>query len=185
MPSTPQPSLRTLTARWLQESSGAAGGETLRLYGTLMEQYVLPRVGDGLPVSEAKVREFKDGMLAVERRLTEFLVESPSERHLGIFLMLTSGLPIGEVIRLQWEDVSITKGEIVVRSERGPMNRRDRSVRWIPLDERQKLYLRKMKGLSGNYVCSGMPEPVSRQQVESAFRNFPEFLPHLGGGGAG
>ncbi|MBR6747108.1 MAG: site-specific integrase [Muribaculaceae bacterium] len=50
-----------------------------------------------------------------QRKLLSFLTENFTFRNLGIMLCLHTGMRIGEVCALQWEDIDITQGIINVR----------------------------------------------------------------------
>ena len=107
---------------------------------------------------------------AEEQQLCTYLAEHPSEKHLCIFLLLTCGLSVGEVLTLRWEDVSINKKELRVASDRGPVKNRRNTARTVPLTERERIYLRKFFSLPGNYLSSGTPEPLNRQAIEDRWR---------------
>lgn len=102
-----------------------------------------------------------------ERRLTEYLTDHPGGKELCLFLMLTSGLTVGEVLDLQWKDVSFKKGGISVRTTRGSGKRR---VRTIPIDERQRLFLQKMAGAPEAYLSTGTEKKLSPAKLESRWR---------------
>ena len=53
--------------------------------------------------------------IANQRKLLSFLTENFTFRNLGIMLCLHTGMRIGEVCALQWEDIDITQGIINVR----------------------------------------------------------------------
>lgn len=116
-----------------------------------------------------------------EKSLSDYLVENPTPKHLGLFLMLTCGIQIGEVVDLQWKDVSLQKNQIRVNLSRGPVTNRKKKTRVVPLTERQKIYLRKQASLPENYLCSGTPTPCKLSSLETRFRNVIRFLglPHI------
>ena len=202
------PTLGELTPLWLQESLGVINEETHQLYGWFAEQFILPRFGERLSVSEEealsfieelKARDLSESAIATilrivrhvleygaalgyceapewgitlgaakrkrdiviltpqeERQLSDYLISNPSEKHLCLFLMLTTGITIGEAVALRWKDISIPKSEMRVITERGPVNNRKKTTRKITLGERQKIYLRKMASpLPDAYLNSG------------------------------
>ena len=108
---------------------------------------------------------------AEEKQLCDYLVENPSGKHLCLFLMLTTGMTIGETLLLKWQDVSIGKGEIRVLTERGPVTDRKRRVRRLKIGERQKLYLRRMAASTKEaYLATGTSRPMGRASLEDRFR---------------
>ena len=101
-----------------------------------------------------------------QARLERFLVENPGPKHLCLFLMLTTGMGAGEVMDLKWEDVQLGAGRIRVRTERGAVSKRKAAYRYVPVDERQKIYLRKLASLPGLYLWTGK----SRQMAPTGLR---------------
>ncbi len=105
-----------------------------------------------------------------EQELTRFLTENPTPAHLGIFLILTCGISVGEALAIRWKDVSVNKGQIRVYISRGPLHRRENRTRTVEIGERQRLYLRKIMGPGECYLCSGTPEPLQRTSLENRWR---------------
>lgn len=83
-----------------------------------------------------------------ERTLLSYLQEHPSPMHLGLYLMLTAGLIRKEVVALTWADVSLYQKQMQVQD------------RTVPLNERQRLYLKQMQAGPGIYVASGKDKPI-------------------------
>ena len=102
-------------------------------------------------------------ILSVEdqSRLERFLIDNPGPKHLCLFLMLTTGIGPGEVMDLKWEDVALAKSKIRVRTERGIVSRRKAKYRQVPIDERQRIYLRKMATLPSIYLWTGKPKQMA------------------------
>ncbi|MBR1872166.1 MAG: tyrosine-type recombinase/integrase [Bacteroidales bacterium] len=112
-----------------------------------------------------------------ERQLSSYLTENPSPMHLCIFLILTCGIGVGEVLGIQWKDVSIARNFIRVHVSRGPLTGRKNRTRKVEISERQRIYLRKMLSKDGgSYLCSGTSKPRERAAMESRWRKISEEL---------
>ena len=128
-------------------------------YGAALGECPLPdwNLGFGLP-------EPRKGATILttdeQARLERFLIDNPGPKHLCLFLMLTTGIGVGEVMELKWEDVSFAKSVIRVRTERGVVSKRKAKYRQAPIDERQKIYLRKMASLPTIYLWTGKPKQM-------------------------
>lgn len=104
-----------------------------------------------------------------ERRLVAWLTGNPTPKNLGIFLVLTAGIGVGELLALTWADVSFTLRRIRVVMEKESRPETRKSFRDISLDERQLIYLKKLSSLPSVYVASGKPRPVSRFALRGSF----------------
>ena len=138
-------------------------------YGAALRECPLPGWDISLGATQKK-RETVILTPSEEQQLIAYLIEHPSPKHLCIFLILTSGISVGESLELQWKDVSVKNKKMTVRTMRGPLVNRKRSVRTLALDERQLLYLRKMMSQPENYLCSGNPEPIARTGLQNRWR---------------
>lgn len=113
---------------------------------------------------------------AEEQRLSSFLTAERTPMHLCLFLMLTTGVNVAEVLSVQWKDVSIKNNYFRVRVSRGPMLSRLNKTRKVPIGERQRIYLRKMMGADEEYLSSGSLKPRQRAALESRWRKVNEYL---------
>jgi hypothetical protein len=62
---------------------------------------------------------------------------------------------------LKWEDVQLGAGRIRVRTERGAVSKRKAAYRYVPVDERQKIYLRKLASLPALYLWTGKSKQMA------------------------
>ena len=124
------------------------------------------RIGSGRP---RKVHPTVILTVGEEQRLLTFLTDNPSPKHLGIYLILTAGLGVGEVRKLTWADVSLPQRRIRVLTEEETSPDTRNKYRNIAVNERQKLYLKRMASLPSVYVASGKPEPVSAWALRDSF----------------
>lgn len=144
--------MQRLTVRVLEY--GAAIGECPPVDWKLETHLITPRKGATILTVEEQTR------------LERFLVDNPGPRYLCFFLMLTTGIGVGEVMELKWEDVQFLSDKIRVRTERGMVSRRQARYRFVPIGERQKIYLRKMAALPSYYLWTGK----ARQMSAGGFR---------------
>lgn len=111
-----------------------------------------------------------------ERRLVRYLTENVQPMHLCIFLILTTGMTVGEVMGVQWKDVSIKGNCIRVRVSRGPMLSRIDKTRKVPIGELQRIYLRQLAGEREDYLNSGGPKSRQIAAIESRWRKLSDAL---------
>ena len=78
-----------------------------------------------------------------ERRLLDYLTENPTPKNLGIYLILTAGISVGEVLALTWADVSFTLKRIRVLMEKEYAPETRKKFRDVPINERQRIYMMK------------------------------------------
>lgn len=115
-------------------------------------------VGRGRPKKERETVILTE---AQERRLVAWLTENPAPKHLGLYLILTTGMSVQEVLVLTWADVSFPKSRIRVLMERETTPDTRNKYREVAVNERQKIYLKKMASLPAVYVASGKPKPAT------------------------
>jgi hypothetical protein len=106
-----------------------------------------------------------------ERRLLDYLTENPTPKNLGIYLILTAGISVGEVLALTWADVSFTLKRIRVLMEKEYAPETRKKFRDVPINERQRIYLTKLASLPTVYVANGKPKPVLRSTLRISFLN--------------
>ena len=105
-----------------------------------------------------------------EARLSSYLSHDVRPMHLCIFLILTTGMTVGEVMKVRWEDVSIKNNHIRVFVSKGPLTARQNKSRKVRIGERQRIYLRKLQGEPESYICSGSGKPRNKEALESRWR---------------
>ena len=111
-----------------------------------------------------------------EKRLLAFLTENPKPKYVGIYLILTTGMTIGEMLKLTWADVSLYQKQIrVLKEAEGTLDARNK-IRIIPINERQRIFLKKVASLPTVYVASGKPKPASPYAIRD---NFIQVLKEL------
>ena len=104
-----------------------------------------------------------------EKRLLTYLTENPKPKYVGIYLILTTGMNIGEMLKLTWADVSLYQKQIrVLKEAEGTPDARNK-FRIIPINERQRIFLKKVASLPTVYVASGKPKPASPYAIRDNF----------------
>ena len=125
-----------------------------------------------------------------QRKIEQFIFEKKKNKLFGVVLCLYTGLRIGELLSLTWDDVDLQKGIITISKschdswENGKYvkvidtPKTDFSERIIPLPKQLLLRLREYKkSSSGNYVICG--ERVHGAQIRSYQKSFELLLKRL------
>ena len=125
-----------------------------------------------------------------QRKIEQFILEKKKNKLFGVVLCLYTGLRIGELLSLTWDDVDLQKGIISVSKschdswENGKYvkvidtPKTDFSERIIPLPKQLLSRLREYKkSSSGNYLVCG--EHVHGAQVRSYQKSFELLLKRL------
>lgn len=136
-----------------------------------------------MPKSERKEAEVfnKD-----ERgRLQSYLQKNPTESNLGILLTMYSGLRIGELCALTWNDIDFQNGVIHIskavqrvaeRSGSGKTTvavttpKSKTSVRVIPIPAFVLDMLKQNKRLGSSYILSGTNKPIEPRTMQNRFK---------------
>jgi len=136
--------------------------------------------------------------VADQRRIMSYLDGHLSFRNLGIYICLCTGLRIGEICGLRWEDIDLAEGVMHIRRTVSRIytgaasERRTRvvvgtpktlsSVRDIPLNRRLLGKLRRLMPMvsGGCYVVSNSAAPVEPRLYRSYYNNLMARLgmPH-------
>ena len=122
--------------------------------------------------SQAKPkRESQTVILTREQvvRLSTYLIENPQPRHLGMYLMLTAGLTVGEMRGLTWADVSFPRKRIRVLTERETAPDTRNKYRSVEMNEQQRIYLKRLASIPTAYVATGRPRPVAAYALRDRF----------------
>lgn len=104
-----------------------------------------------------------------ENRLLTYLSENPKPKYVAIYLSLTTGISIGELQKLTWADVSLYQKRIRVLKEAAGTSDARNQFRIIPINERQRIFLKKVASLPTVYVASGKPKPASPYAIRDHF----------------
>ncbi len=119
-----------------------------------------------------------------QQKLQQYVVENPDLSTLGIALSMSTGIRIGELCALQWEDIDMKKRILTVRKTiqriQHPVSeaktklliaepKSESSIRSIPIPECIAGFLKKFMGKSKDYLLSGKEKPVEPRTMQYRF----------------
>ena len=117
-----------------------------------------------------------------QKKIEQYVLESKKSKLKGIVLCLYTGLRIGELLALTWEDIDFQKGRLSVTKtcHDGNVNgkhciivdtpKTETSRRYIPLSKPLLAILKNLKKESkGNYVVSDKADPVFVRSYQRTF----------------
>lgn len=117
-----------------------------------------------------------------QKRLTRYLLQRGDLPGLGIVLALHTGLRVGELCALKWEDISLSEQSLSVRHtlQRLPSDsaggktavlltapKSPCSLRTIPIPDRLVTLLRELTADKGCYFLSGTDQPIEPRSMEN------------------
>ncbi len=158
--------------------------------------YIKEYTADKIKRPKAQEKKIECFSLAEQKQIEEYVLNSGKEKLLGILLCLYTGLRLGELLALEWSDISLEKAELNVnktcyydRNEDGVFGRivgtpkTASSRRTIPIPKQLLPLLKqaKRKSRSRYIVSNGEKEIVYRsyqRSFESVLRKLQ--LPHRG-----
>ena len=141
--------------------------------------------GDKIQRPKTREKRIECFTAAEQRKIEQAALESKALKMRGIVICLYTGLRIGELLALTWNDVSFTEREISVskscyHGKRGRITygtKTANSVRAIPLSKPLIKILREMKsGSESEYVVSSNGKPVETRTYQ---KNFESLLKKL------
>lgn len=122
-----------------------------------------------------------------QKKLMAYLLENPSFEHLGIAIVLCTGMRIGEICAIQFSDMDLDEGTIsisrtlerITNIETGktklsfstPKTRSSR--RTIPLPQKIVKIIKKTSGLVRDdyFLCSGTSKPIEPRVLRNHFND--------------
>ncbi|MFQ7079496.1 MAG: tyrosine-type recombinase/integrase [Christensenellaceae bacterium] len=148
-------------------------------------------VGDKIQRPKSCEKKIECFTAAEQKRLEEAVMASKNQKYFGIIICLYTGLRIGELLALTWNDVDFEKGEINVSKscycgKHGRVvdsAKTEHSKRVIPMCEPIIKILRKMKKESDSEcVISSNGKPITTRSYQRSFENMQKKLhiPHRG-----
>ena len=111
-----------------------------------------------------------------EQRLEEYLVANPTPMHLCLFLILTTGMSVSEVLRVKWGRVSLKRNCIRIPKAEDGRSGRGSKARKITIGAPQRAYLRKLQAGPECYLASGTEKPRLSSAVAARWRIVEEEL---------
>ena len=214
--------VQTLAKIYLEEKAGKVKVSTLKCYQRNIKCHILPKLGDQIAAnltvediddyleamqesfSPKLVREVGALLLALLRlagetelkQLARIILRRTDETALGILLTVYTGIRLGELCGLKWQDVNAGKGMLHVQRTVERVAQEDgttclavltpkteSSNRWIPIPQEMMRVLKPDQRLPETYLLTGgeiIPDPRTMQnrykallkRVGVPYRNF-------------
>lgn len=139
---------------------------------------------DEIVLSKKKAPEIKILDSEEQKHLQQYIVENQNRTTLGIALSLSTGIRIGELTALQWEDIDLKKRILTVRKTMQRIQckngtkktklivtepKSESSKRNIPIPECLAGFLDKFQGKSKDYILSGTESPIEPRTMQYRF----------------
>ncbi len=119
-----------------------------------------------------------------QTKLKAALLENPTSSNVGILLALATGMRIGELCALKWEQIDLKKSSITVKSTVQRISKADggtrlmigspksrASVREIPLPDFVVPYLRSVRAAEDCYLISGSKKLCEPRTLQYRFQS--------------
>ncbi|MBQ8307150.1 MAG: site-specific integrase [Blautia sp.] len=183
------------------------GAGTVNLIETVLRQIIRYAEGIGIRTAEAlsfpKVKNARNDIRLLDeeqyRTLYRYLEEHMDLFNLGLMVCFHTGLRVGELSGLRWEDFDLEKDRVFIRRTVSRIRNIDRipdpvtnrvnrtvvsvrspksvnSIREIPLPDRLAGLLREMKGNDPDYLVTGSQEVMEPRIIQ---RKYGELLQQL------
>lgn len=140
-------------------------------------------------IKRPKQREKRVESFGIEeqRKIEHYIIEGRKFRLYGVIISLYTGIRLGELLALQWEDIDISKGTISITKtcrdgwENGSYHKiidtpkTETSQRIIPIPKKLMIYIRKAKkNYGGKYVVGG--KTIYGAQIRTYQKSFENCL---------
>ena len=152
------------------------------IYRYASREYHIRNVLDGIILPKSQKSE--PALLSPEqqKQLKAHLSANPSHTALGIALAMHTGIRIGELCALQWEDIDLEKRILTVRKTMQRIQtpngekrtklvitapKSSKSIREIPIPACMMPMLREYAGKAEEYVLSGSMKPVEPRTIKN------------------
>lgn len=122
------------------------------------------------------------------KKITAYALENPSTKNIGILITVCSGMRIGEICALKWEDIDFGKNVIhvdgTIQRIYDPEIKKTRLVyslpktvssnRYIPISKNIVKMLKDFRKVSkpDYYVCSGSVKPIEPRTFRDYYKRF-------------
>lgn len=151
-------------------------------YASRTYHFLNPLDGITLPKMQKSEIELLDE--TQQEKLQQYIAENPSNSTLGVALSMSTGIRIGELCALQWEDIDLEKRILTVRKTMQRIQTPDdeaktkliiaepkseSSKRKIPIPDCVISMLEKFRGKGKEYLVSGEERPVEPRTMQYRF----------------
>ncbi|MBR1764110.1 MAG: site-specific integrase [Ruminococcus sp.] len=159
------------------------------IYRYACREYAVRNVLDGIVLPKKKHTEVKVLTANQQKTLSAYLNTNRSTTTLGIALSLYTGVRIGELCALQWQDIDLVNNTLTVRKTIQRIQtfggkRRTQlvitepksanSLRTIPIPECIMPMVRQFADKSGAYILSGNCKPIEPRTMQNRFKRILE-----------
>lgn len=139
---------------------------------------------DGITLPKQQKPEIKLLDEKQQAKIQHYIAENPNHSTLGIALSMSTGIRIGELCALQWEDIDLEKRILTVRKTMQRIQiadsatktklvitepKSESSKRKIPIPDCMISFLEKFKGKAQDYIVSGKEIPVEPRTMQNRF----------------
>ena len=154
------------------------------IYRYASREYHIRNVLDGIILPKSQKSEPELLSPEQQKQLKAHLSANPSHTALGIALAMHTGIRIGELCALQWEDIDLEKRILTVRKTMQRIQtpngekrtklvitapKSSKSIREIPIPACMMPMLREYAGKAEEYVLSGSMKPVEPRTMQYRF----------------
>lgn len=155
------------------------------IYRYASREYAVRNVLDGIVLPKKKRTEVKVLNKEQQRSLSAYLNSNQNPTNLGVALSLYTGVRIGELCALQWQDIDIVNCTLTVRKTIQRIQtfggkrkteliitepKSTNSLRTIPIPDCIMPMVRQFAGKPGAYVLSGSCKPVEPRTMQNRFK---------------
>ncbi len=143
-------------------------------------------------IKRPKVQEKKVECFSVsdQKKMEKYIMNNPKTQLFGIVICLYTGLRIGELLALEWEDVDFANAAICVnkachygKNEEGVFERiittpkTQASIRTVPIPKQLLPQMRELKRKSrSKYIISNGGKPISIRSYQRTFESLQKKL---------
>lgn len=120
-----------------------------------------------------------------QAKLQQYIAHNQNKATLGVALSMTTGIRIGELCALQWQDIDLEKRILTVSKtiQRVQVQGNDKKTRFvitepksessrrkIPIPQGMVAFLEKFEGKDSEYVVSGKEKPIEPRAMQYRFQ---------------
>lgn len=120
-----------------------------------------------------------------QTKLQQYIANNQNKATLGVALSMTTGIRIGELCALQWQDVDLEKRILTVSKTMQRVQvqggckktklvitepKSESSRRKIPIPQGMVAFLEKFKGKDSEYIVSGKEKPIEPRAMQYRFQ---------------
>ena len=159
-------------------------------------EYGIKNVFDGITMPKKQSKEVRLLTRNEETRLKKYIIEKPSLVSMGIALTMYTGLRVGELCALKWEDIDLENRTLTVKKTMQRIQNNDggsktkliisepkseKSRRMIPIPECMIEMLRSFKADDSCFLLTGKDKPMEPRAMQYRFQRLLKKLklPHI------